>query len=253
MKSTVPVGTGAAIQRLFARAGQGRLPLRLLPGVPQGGLGAQGLPAPRPRRDRRRRRLGRRRGGRALRAARRARSCAPTSPAPRWSSSPPTPSWPPRSRSSTRSRTSARRPAPTSRGGARHGPRRPDRHAVPAGGDRLRRVAAWPARRPCWSAAAAAPRCCASSACGGGWRPRTRTLGDGLIEPDDLEVLSWVPGDDEPLFLPVMCRDPARVRRRARRGARRRWAAGVRCDPGPPVPRRPTARRRARRQAAPTT
>ena len=43
-----------------------------------------------------------------------ASSCAPTSPAPRWSSSPPTPSWPRRSRSSTRSPTSARRPAPTS-------------------------------------------------------------------------------------------------------------------------------------------
>ncbi len=42
------------------------------------------------------------------------RSCAPTSPAPRWSSSPPTRSWRRRSRSSTRSPTSARRPAPTS-------------------------------------------------------------------------------------------------------------------------------------------
>ena len=44
MKSTVPVGTGAAIRRMLRRAGQGRLRLRLLPRVPQGGLGARGLP-----------------------------------------------------------------------------------------------------------------------------------------------------------------------------------------------------------------
>jgi UDPglucose 6-dehydrogenase len=30
-------------------------------------------------------------------------------------------------------------------------------------------------------------------------------LEDGLIEPAALEVLSWVPGGEEPLFLPVMC------------------------------------------------
>ena len=46
--------------------------VRLMPGVPQGGLRRQGLPEPRPRRDRRRLGLGRRRGRRALRAARRA-------------------------------------------------------------------------------------------------------------------------------------------------------------------------------------
>ena len=47
--------------------------LRLLPRVPQGGLGGRGLPPPRPGRDRRRPRLrvGRRRGRRRLRAARR--------------------------------------------------------------------------------------------------------------------------------------------------------------------------------------
>jgi UDPglucose 6-dehydrogenase len=28
---------------------------------------------------------------------------------------------------------------------------------------------------------------------------------DGVIEPDDLSVLSWVPGQAEPMFLPVMC------------------------------------------------
>ena len=114
MKSTVPAGTGASIKRLFQRDRQGPVPLRLLPRVPQGGLGGQGLPAARPRRHRRRRRLGRRRGRRAVRAAATRRSCAPTSTAPRWSSSRPTRSWPPRSPSSTRSPTSARRPAPTS-------------------------------------------------------------------------------------------------------------------------------------------
>ena len=60
MKSTVPVGTGESDQAHVRRAGQG-LPLRLLPRVPQGGLGGQGLPRARPRRRRRRRRLGRRR------------------------------------------------------------------------------------------------------------------------------------------------------------------------------------------------
>ena len=30
-------------------------------------------------------------------------------------------------------------------------------------------------------------------------------LEDGLIEPSNLEVLSWVPGGEEPQFLPVMC------------------------------------------------
>ena len=40
MKSTVPCGTGAAIQRVFAEQGKDGARLRLLPGVPQGGLGA---------------------------------------------------------------------------------------------------------------------------------------------------------------------------------------------------------------------
>ena len=72
MKSTVPVRDGRLDQARLRRAGQGRLPLRLVPGVPQGGLGGARLPRARPRGRRRRRRLGRRRGRRALRAARRA-------------------------------------------------------------------------------------------------------------------------------------------------------------------------------------
>ena len=72
MKSTVPVGTGAAIKRTLASSRQGGLSLRLVPRVPQGGQRGRGLPQARPRRRRRRRRLGRRRGRRALRAARRA-------------------------------------------------------------------------------------------------------------------------------------------------------------------------------------
>ena len=101
-------------QAHLRRGGQGRLPLRLLPGVPQGGQRGQGLPRARPRGHRRRRRLGRRRRGRRCTSRSARRWCAPTSAAPRWSSSPPTRSWPPRSPSSTRSPTSARRRAPTS-------------------------------------------------------------------------------------------------------------------------------------------
>ena len=68
MKSTVPAGTGRRDPPLEARAD-----VRLLPGVPQGGLGGQRLPRARPRRDRRRPglRVGGRRGRGALRAARR--------------------------------------------------------------------------------------------------------------------------------------------------------------------------------------
>ena len=49
MKSTVPVGTGRLDQAHLHRAGQGGLCLRVLPRVPQGGLGAGGLPGARPR------------------------------------------------------------------------------------------------------------------------------------------------------------------------------------------------------------
>ena len=69
MKSTVPVGTGRDIKRVFAEQGKDGFRYVSLPGVPQGGLGGQGLPGARPGRDRRRRRLGRRRGRRPVRAA----------------------------------------------------------------------------------------------------------------------------------------------------------------------------------------
>ena len=112
MKSTVPVGTGATIKRLFAEQGKGLLATS---------------PAPSSSRRARRSRTSCTRtasssattatgpatpSSTSTRRSRR-RSCAPTSRAPRWSSSPPTRSWPRRSRSSTRSPTSARRPAPT--------------------------------------------------------------------------------------------------------------------------------------------
>ena len=140
MKSTVPAAPGVAVKRIFRRAGQGGGALRFLPGVPQGGLGGQGfLHAPRPRRHRRSRRLGGRRRRRALRAARARRSCAPTSRAPRWSSSP-------RTRSSASEtpfineianvceETRRRR----RRGRARDGARRSHRPEVPPGGVPLR-------------------------------------------------------------------------------------------------------------------
>ena len=81
MKSTVPAGHRAqSIRRDAARPR-----LRLLPRVPQGGLGGRGLHAPRPGRDRRRprRRVGGRRGRRRSTSRSAARSSAPTSPAPR--------------------------------------------------------------------------------------------------------------------------------------------------------------------------
>ena len=45
MKSTVPVGTGESIERAFAEQSK-VFQLRLLPGVPEGGLGGQGLHGP---------------------------------------------------------------------------------------------------------------------------------------------------------------------------------------------------------------
>ncbi len=72
MKSTVPVGTGRSIHGTRAHR-EGRLRLRLVPGVPAGGRRAGGLPSPRPRGRRRRGRLGRRCRRRALRAGRSAR------------------------------------------------------------------------------------------------------------------------------------------------------------------------------------
>lgn len=58
-------------QAQLRRARQGGLRLRVLPRVPQGGIGARRLPTSRPGGRRRRRRLGRRRRDRALRTARR--------------------------------------------------------------------------------------------------------------------------------------------------------------------------------------
>ena len=140
MKSTVPVGTGDSIKRVFTEQRQGRLPLRLVPGVPQGGLGGQGLPGARPRRRRRRRRLGRRRGRRAVRAARRA-ARAHRHP-PRRDGQARVQRVPghedlvhQRDRQRLRGDRRRRR-----RGRPRHGPRRPHRPEVPAGRHRLRRL-----------------------------------------------------------------------------------------------------------------
>src|SRR3954468_18341444 len=112
MKSTVPVGTGETIKRVFAEQGKGFRyvscpeflkegsaikdflePDRVVVGDDADWAGDAVV---------------------ELYAPLDARWCAPTSARPRWSSLPPTRSWRPRSRSSTRSPTSARRPAPTS-------------------------------------------------------------------------------------------------------------------------------------------
>jgi UDPglucose 6-dehydrogenase len=56
---------------------------------------------------------------------------------------------------------------------------------------------------------------------------------EGLIEPDRLEVLSWVPGDDEPRYMPV-----AAVTRREHEGdlveVRTKMGRRVRCTPDHP-------------------
>ena len=169
-------------QRSFAEQGKDGLRLRVVPGVPQGGLGARGLPAPRPRRRRRRRRLGRRRGGRALRAARRAARAhrhrqrrddqARRQRLPRHQDLV-------HQRDRQRLRGDRRR---RPRGGARDGAGPADRGALPAAGDRLRREllrcrgdGAWPAPRADHAADA-------SSSCGSDWRAeqRRRASEEGL-------------------------------------------------------------------------
>ena len=140
MKSTVPVGTGDSDQAPVRRAGQERLPLRLLPRVPQGGLGAGGLPRSRPRGRRRRRRLGRRRGDRRLRPARRA-ARAHGHPLRRDGQARlervPGDEDLVHQRDRQRLRGDRRR---RRRGRPRHGARRPHRPEVPAGRHRLRRL-----------------------------------------------------------------------------------------------------------------
>ena len=114
--------------------------LRLLPRVPQGGLGGQGLPRARPGGDRRRPGLGvgRRRGRRGLRAAR--RRDRPHRRRLRRDDQARLQRLPrdedlvhQRDRERLRGRRRRRQ-----RGRARDGPRRADRPPVPAGGDRLR-------------------------------------------------------------------------------------------------------------------
>ena len=201
MKSTVPCGTGENIKRVFARAGQGRLPLRLVPGVPQGGLGGARLPRARPRRDRRRRRLGGRRRAGALRAARRA-ARAHRHPLGRdgqarlqrvpgdqdlvhqrdrqrlrgdW-----------RGRDRGRPRDGARRP---------HRRRSSCRPGIGFGGS------CFAPERRCWCASRVGADADVRTAVA---RVSSAASERGVVEPDDLEVLSWVPGEAEPEWLPVV-------------------------------------------------
>jgi UDPglucose 6-dehydrogenase len=56
---------------------------------------------------------------------------------------------------------------------------------------------------------------------------------DGVLEPDELEVLSWIPGGAEPQFMPVMC-----LTRRAYEGEiielRTKMGRRIRCTPDHP-------------------
>ena len=174
MKSTVPVGTGAAIKRDLRRAGQGGLPLRLLPRVPQGGHGARRLPAARPRRDRRRRRLGRRRGRRPLPAAadRRARRAGRGELVRTDIASAEMVKLAANAFLATKitfineiANVCEETGADVHRGRPRDGPRRPHRPEVPAGGHRLRRVRVSSARRRCSCAGSGARDCCRSRSC----------------------------------------------------------------------------------------
>ena len=71
MKSTVPVGTGTSIKRIFGEQGKEGFRYVSCPEFLKEGSAVARLPRARPRRRRRRRRLGRRRRRRPLRAARR--------------------------------------------------------------------------------------------------------------------------------------------------------------------------------------
>ena len=158
MKSTVPGGHGRGDQARARRAGQGGPELRLVPGVPQGGLGDQGLPATPTASSSATTATGRATPSSSSTRRSTRRSCAPTSPRRRWSSSPPTPSSPRRSRSSTRSPTSARRPARTSsrsRGGWAWTTASDRSSCRPASASAAR---AWRATRPCSCGCAGARR-----------------------------------------------------------------------------------------------
>ena len=133
MKSTVPVGTGAAIKRVFAEQGKEGFRYVSCPEFLKEGSAVKDFLASRPRGRRRRRRLGGRRGRRPLRAARRAARAhrrrlgrdgqAGLQRLPRHEDLV-------HQRDRERLRGDRRR---RPRGRARHGPRRPDRAEVPAG------------------------------------------------------------------------------------------------------------------------
>ena len=140
MKSTVPVGTGEAIKRVFAERGKDGFRYVSCPEFLKEGSALADFRIPTASSS-----ATTATGPATPSSTSTRRSSAPLVrtdiPAPRWSSSPPTPSSPRRSRSSTRSPTSARRPAPTSIEVAR-GMGLDDRIGaeVPAAGHRLRRL-----------------------------------------------------------------------------------------------------------------
>ena len=87
-----------------------------------------------------------------------------------------------------------------------------------------------------------------SRTCGAGWRARTGPPTTASSSPSRLEVLSWAPGQAEPLFLPVMCATRRDYEGELRRGADEDGPARA-LHAGPPVDRRRRRRRRGRDQA----
>ena len=139
MKSTVPVGTGTSIKRIFGEQGKEGFRYVSCPEFLKEGSAVARLPRARPRRRRRRRRLGRRRRRRALRAARRAaRAHRHRQRRDDQAGRQRLPGHEDLVHQRDRQRLRGHR-RQRHRGGQGHRPRRPHRAEVPAGRGRLRR------------------------------------------------------------------------------------------------------------------
>ncbi len=225
-----PSGRARRSRRELERQGKGLPPTSPAPSS-SGGHGPVGLPATRTASSWATTATGPATPSSSSTARSTPRSCAPTWPARRWSSSPPTPSWPRRSASSTRSPTSVRRPAPTSRGRARDGPRPPHRAAVPAPGPWVRRLLPPGDETVLVRHQPAGRASCASRRCGGAGGVRRARGGRRDRAPrargpvlGSRRARAGLPRRD--------VRDPPRVRRRRARRAHEDGPAG---DHRPPI------------------